>query len=237
MRIVISGTVGVGKSTISKELVKQLKKDNHYVNFLNEKTVDSIYLDYYYKKPFEWAFLAQLDFLFGRFKQWLQDEKNRSKFDYQNYKSYITIYDRHFLDDYVFAELHTIKKNISNFNSITYQAIYKELSEKMNKLDAKPDFFFLLKADFDIILNRLKGRGRYEENDVSLDYWRDLYNNYYVRPTFQNHFQQNVKNFIIIDTNQKSAKEVVKEILQTMGSNRENFVQKVEVKKEYFNEL
>ncbi|BDV02390.1 MAG: deoxyguanosine kinase [Candidatus Hepatoplasma vulgare] len=219
MRIVISGTVGVGKSTVSSQLVKEFIKQKYEVNFLNEETVDSIYLDFYYKKPYDWAFLAQLDFLFGRFKQWLIDEKKRSNLTIEKNKKYITVYDRHFLDDYVFAELHTIKQNISNFNSITYQAIYKELSDKMNKLKAKPDFFFLLKANLDVIVERLKGRGRSEELDVSLEYWKDLYKNYYIRPTFKNHFQQNVINFVEINTNNKTSEEVVKEILNYISNN------------------
>jgi deoxyadenosine/deoxycytidine kinase len=52
MRIVISGTVGVGKSTVSELLFKKLKKTNH-LNLLKEETVRSIYLDYYYKDPQE----------------------------------------------------------------------------------------------------------------------------------------------------------------------------------------
>lgn len=219
MRIVISGTVGVGKSTVSSQLVEEFKKQGHKVNFLNEETVDSVYLDFYYKKPYEWAFLAQLDFLFGRFKQWLVDEKKRSNLSEEENKKYITVYDRHFLDDYVFAELHTIKNNISNFNSITYQAIYKELSDKMNKLHAKPDFFFLLRANLDVILKRLHGRGRSEEIEVSNDYWEDLYNNYYIRPTFKNHFKQNVVTFVEINTNNKTSNEVVKEILNFINNN------------------
>ncbi|RKX66802.1 MAG: hypothetical protein DRP42_02395 [Tenericutes bacterium] len=82
----------------------------------------------------------------------------------------MTVYDRHFIDDYVFAELHTIKQNISQFNSLTYQAVYKELLEKLSKKDARPDFFILLTAPLETIIDRLKGRGRGEELDVDMDY-------------------------------------------------------------------
>ncbi len=211
MRIVVSGTVGVGKSTVSNLLVEKLKENNKNVNFLNEETVDSIYLQHYYDEPQEWAFIAQLDFLLGRFKQWLTDEKRRREL---NDKNYVTVYDRHFLDDYVFAELHTIKKNISVFNSLTYQAVYKELTEKMQGLDAKPDYFFLLEGNLDVIMDRLKGRGRNEETDVDMEYWRDLYNNYYERPVFQNHFKKNTKKVIKIDTNNKTPEQIVEEMMK-----------------------
>ena len=212
MRIVISGTVGVGKSTVSELLFKKLKKTNH-LNLLKEETVRSIYLDYYYKDPQEWAFISQLDFLLGRFKQWLLDEKKRELFVKNNKNNYITLYDRHFLDDYVFAELHTIKENISNINSITYQAIYKELIDKMNFLNARPDYFFLLTADFNTVIERFKDRNRKAEKDVDLEYWKDLFHNYYKRPMIQNHFKRNVEKFIVIDTNNKTPEIVMEEIL------------------------
>lgn len=214
MRIVISGTVGIGKSTTSEMVVKKLKEKGYDVNFLNEETVDSVYLDFYYKEPQNWAFISQIDFLLGRFKQWLNDEKSREQ---NNSDKRITLYDRHFLDDYVFAELHTIKENISMFNSLTYQAIYKELTEKMQRLDARPDYFFLLEAPLDVIIKRLEGRGRTEEQNVNIEYWKDLYHNYYVRPMFKNHFQNNVKNFVKIETSNKVPEEISDEILKIIG--------------------
>lgn len=214
MRIVISGTVGIGKSTTSEMVVKKLKEKGYDVNFLNEETVDSVYLDFYYKEPQNWAFISQIDFLLGRFKQWLNDEKSR---EHNNSDKRITLYDRHFLDDYVFAELHTIKENISMFNSLTYQAIYKELTEKMQRLDARPDYFFLLEAPLDVIIKRLEGRGRTEEQNVNIEYWKDLYHNYYVRPMFKNHFQNNVKNFVKIETSNKVPEEISDEILKIIG--------------------
>lgn len=212
LRIVISGTVGIGKSTVTEALVKRLGEEGNKVNYIKEETVDSIYLDYYYKSPQDWAFVAQLDFLLGRFKQWLTDERTR---DSQN--DYITVYDRHFIDDYVFAELHTIKQNISQFNSLTYQAVYKELLEKLSKKDARPDFFILLTAPLETIIDRLKGRGRGEELDVDMDYWQDLYSNYYNRPMFRNHFKSNVKNFVEVSTENKQPEQIVSEIMEILG--------------------
>lgn len=215
MRIVISGTVGVGKSTISNLLVKKLEKSGKAVNFLKEETVNSIYLDYYYKEPKEWAFIAQLDFLMGRFKQWLINEKMLLG----QKKQSITIYDRHFLDDYVFAELHVIKKNISIFNSITYQAVYKEIIEKMVTMSAKPDYFILLTANLDSVLKRLESRGRPVEIEANTTYWKELYSNYYERPFFKNHFEKNSKHFILLDTENKTPENITDEIINIIKKN------------------
>lgn len=214
MRIVISGTVGIGKSTISKKLVKELKNLDFKSTLLNEDTAKSIYLDSFYKKPAEWAFISQLDFLMERFKQWLSEEIKINKMDNDYKKNYYTIYDRHFLDDYVFAELHSIKNNISMYNSLTYHSVYKELLEKMNKFNAQPDYFILLTGDLEeTILKRLVGRGRESEKEVDKKYWEDLYRNYYERPMFQNHFASNSRKFLKIDTNDKTPDQLVKEIL------------------------
>ena len=211
MRIVISGTVGIGKSTTTEALVKRLRDMGYTVNHLTEEAAESIYLKYFYDAPQEWAFIAQLDFLLGRFKQWLTDEEDREK-----NPGLITVYDRHFLDDYVFAELHSIKQNISMYNSLTYQAVYKELLEKMAKMDARPDHFIMLRAPLETVVERLRSRGREEETEVDMEYWEDLYKNYYTRPMFLNHFTSNSKNYSDVETEQKSTEEIVDEIIKLM---------------------
>ncbi len=214
MRIVISGTVGVGKSTTTLELVKQLRAKGWTVNHLNEETADSPYLSHYYDEPQKWAFLAQIDFLMERFKQWLVDEKKRST---QEGEKVITIYDRHIIDDYIFAELHSIKESISNFNSLAYQVIYKEVLEKLLDSNTQPDFFFLLEADLSTIVKRLHSRGRAEEMETTEDYWRDLYESYYIKPKFKYHFEKNVKKMVNVDTENLTTDQIVKNILKEMN--------------------
>jgi deoxyadenosine/deoxycytidine kinase len=54
MDIIISGTVGVGKSTISKMLYLKFKKDlNLKVNLIKEIADENPYLDFYYKNKEE----------------------------------------------------------------------------------------------------------------------------------------------------------------------------------------
>lgn len=216
MRLVISGTVGVGKSTTSKALVKALEEKGYLVKFLNEETVNSPYLRFYYDEPANWAFVAQIDFLLGRFKQWLSTELEMEEYE-KNKKDkdpeMIVIYDRHFLDDYLFAELHTIKNNISQFNSLTYHALYQELLAKMEKMDARPDYFLLLKAPLEAVMGRLHKRGRDEEKEVEMKYWQDLYSNYYERSMTKNHLVNNVKKLKEVDTLNKTTEEIVNELI------------------------
>ncbi|NQX83433.1 MAG: deoxynucleoside kinase [Mycoplasmataceae bacterium] len=214
MRIVISGTVGVGKSTTTDLLVKTLRDKGYEVNHIKENTVVSPYLTYFYTEPSKWAFIAQLDFLIERFKQWLIDEKKRSK---STNKKLITIYDRHFIDDYIFAELHSIKENISQINSIVYQTVYKELLDKLIDADAKPDFFFLLEADLSTIVERLKKRGRKIEVNTEEEYWKELYDSYYIKPKFKYHFNKYSKKVLPINTENKDSTKIVSEIITKMN--------------------
>lgn len=213
MRLVISGTVGVGKSTTAEALVKKLEEKGYTVHYLSEETAVSPYLSYFYHEPEKWAFLAQTDFLMERFKQWMVDENFRAEKE-KNGEKVITVYDRHIIDDYIFAELNSIKEHINNLHSITYQVIYKELLEKITESETKPDYLLLLKADLSTIVDRLKGRGREAEMDTDEDYWRDLYDSYYVKPKFINHFNKHVKNVVNIDTEKLSTDQIVDNIIK-----------------------
>ncbi len=218
MRIVISGTVGVGKSSTTKELIKILKEKGYIVNYLKEETVNSPYLKHYYDNPESWAFIAQMDFLLERFKQWVSDEQKREKQKKEDKgKKIITVYDRHFLDDYIFAELHSIKNSISQLNSIVYQSVYKELIEKLHDAKAEPDFLFLLDASLPTIVKRLHKRGREEEKETNEEYWKDLYDSYYVKPKFVHHFKTNTKKVVKIDTEKITPNEVANSIIKEMG--------------------
>lgn len=213
MRIVISGTVGVGKSTVSDLLNKELKKIYHEkkINLIREAAAESIYLKYYYRKPDDWAFISQVDFLLERFKMALNDEKIVHDLPKNEF---VSIYDRHVIDDYIFAELHSIKNNIIHFHSLAYQVIYNEILNKLPSMNITPDYFILLTGNLDTIIDRINNRGRSAEMSVDTSYWKDLYNNYYYRSAFQNHFKKNSKEFIKINTDNKTPEEITKDILK-----------------------
>ncbi len=213
MRVVISGTVGVGKSTTTSELIEKLKVAGWTVNHLTEKTAESPYLKHYYDEPAKWAFVAQMDFLLERFKQWLVDEETRKT---QGDKV-ITVYDRHFIDDYIFAELHSIKENISNINSIVYQTVYRELLDKLVESNTQPDYFFLLEADLSTIVGRLHKRGRDAEKDTDEAYWKELYESYYTKPKFKYHFGKYNKLVMPIDTENKTPEQVAQELFEIIN--------------------
>ncbi len=203
MNIVISGTVGVGKSTISKELEKHLQLKSEDVFFMDEINEDDPYLDNYYENRPAWSFLIQINFVLGRFN-------NAYRF---SQREGINIFDRHFLDDYIIASMPFVKNDMPFPLWQTYNVINKQLNERL-KESAKVDIFFLLKADFEEVIRRVENRGRESEKEVDVEYWRDMYNQYYNNPEIQEYIKGSVSKMIIIDANSSNPEEIVKEMIK-----------------------
>jgi len=215
MYIVIAGTVGVGKSTTSKALTKKLKNDKGINStwLAPEPVANSPYLEKYYEDPIKWTLVAQLDFLVLRHKQLIETHKKLKESKELKY----IILDRHLTEDYVFANMHATKKNMRTFNSLAYHAIYNNILD-IEKND-KVDYFFLLKAPFQDVLERIKKRGIEMEQDVDVSYWRDLYDMYYSTPWIEQHFKEHSKKLIEIDAN-KPTKDIVDEIISIINKKK-----------------
>ncbi len=203
MNIVISGTVGVGKSTISNELKKHLLSKGEDVFLMDELMENDPYLDKYYENRPAWSYLIQINFVMGRFN---------NAYRYSQ-RDGINIFDRHFLDDYIIASMPFIKDDMPFPLWQSYHFINKALNERL-KESASVDYFFLLKADFEKVLRRVEKRGRESEKNVDIEYWRDMYNQYYTNPDIQEYIKSSVKNFIIIDATSSNPQEIVNDIVK-----------------------
>lgn len=206
MRIIVSGTTGVGKSTTVQHLEKILIENNKKVVIAGELVVDSPYFDLYFKNLSEWGFLAQLDFLMQRFEQYFKMIKK-----YPDGPDTVIIFDRHFLEDLIFAELKWVRENTSVFLTNVYRNLYNELLKTLTYID-KPDYIFNLKASFDVVLERMKKRGREQEKLFSNFYWQDLYYRYYAKRSYRNNFKNFSKHFVEIDTDDLTPIEVATKI-------------------------
>ena len=211
MRIVISGTVGVGKTTTAKNLTSRLQEYFDDVNFILETPEENPYLSLYYKNRPEWSFLIQMDFLLSRYKKLIEEEEKQLL-----HPKRISIFDRHFLDDKVFANLQSVVNDMSSFQQAEYQKTNEHLSKKIEP-ERQPDFFILLKTDFNEVLERMGKRARKSELDVDKDYWRDLYYQYYENDNTIKYFKENTKKFILLDINGLNEGEVVDKIITLMN--------------------
>ncbi|WP_425381232.1 deoxynucleoside kinase [Spiroplasma endosymbiont of Polydrusus pterygomalis] len=195
MKIVVSGVVGVGKSTVSKQLAKLLK-----YKIMDEPVASNPYLDDFYKDPLQYAFKMQIFMLMARSGQ-LKEA--------QNFKN--VIFDRSILEDPIFVEVLKAQNNMSDRDYEVYLKFYKNVIISSLYFDPqiKPDLIVYLKANLENTLQRINLRGRESEKHVSSEYWSLLNKKY------EQWYEKEKKNFnfLVIDTNNLTPDEIVEKII------------------------
>jgi len=209
MIILIGGTVGVGKSTLSLLLKSELENLGYNVELAEEKIINDIYWDEFYKNPKDWDLLAEISFLISRHKQWLEMISHGEK---------IYIFDRSIFESFVFV--------LTNFklNNLTLEEfeIYNTLfADVISKIKQQPHYFFLLQSDEITITNRLIKRNRKEELKTNSFYWKTLYNLYYDDEEIRKKFENFVKKFFVID-NSKNTIETIEQIIEKLDLEGKN---------------
>jgi len=159
--VAVEGPIGVGKTTLARRLADSFNGD-----IILEGAEENPFLDKFYHDPKSVALPTQLYFLFQRVKQ-LQELRQSDMFSPCNIADYMMDKDRLFarvtLDD---DELHL------------YEQVYANLT-----LDAPtPDLVVYLQAPVEVLRNRIKTRGRENEQPISTEYLQqinDAYTNYF----------------------------------------------------------
>ncbi|MBP1526011.1 MAG: deoxynucleoside kinase [Spiroplasma sp. WSS] len=195
MKIVLSGVVGVGKSTISRELAKLLK-----YKIMDEPVTSNPYLDDFYQNPLEYAFKMQVFMLMARSKQ-LKEAQNFNN----------VIFDRSILEDPIFVEVLKAQNNMNDRDYEVYLNFYNNVIISSLYFDPqiKPDLIVYLKANLENTIERINLRGRESEKHVPHEYWSLLnkkYEQWYEK-------EKNNFNFLVIDTNDLTPKEIVQKII------------------------
>ncbi|WAA12309.1 deoxynucleoside kinase [Fervidibacillus halotolerans] len=160
--ITIAGTVGVGKSTLTKALADAL---NFRTSF--EKVDTNPYLDKFYSDFKRWSFHLQIFFLAERFKE------QKKIFEYGGG----FVQDRSIYEDVgIFAKMHYEKGTMSKVDYETYKGLFDAMV--MTPYFHHPDLLIYLEGPFDHIVNRIHQRGRKMEQDTPIEYWKELYSRY-----------------------------------------------------------
>lgn len=187
--IVTAGTIGVGKSTLAKLLGDHFGTDVFY-----EKVDDNKILPLFYTMSEEELlekripFLLQLDFLDSRFKLIKSALVNDNN-----------VLDRSIYEDIMFARVNAKMGRISELELEIYENLFFNMMEELKELPKKsPDLLVYLRADFDVVIERIMKRGReYEVDESLIDYYRSIWNNY---ENWIEEYDYSPK--IIIDTNE-----------------------------------
>ena len=179
--IVISGNIGVGKTTLAEKLAKK-----YNWKILLEEVDNNPYLDDFYKSMKSWSFHLQIFFLNSRFKQIQNISKTNNTI----------IQDRSIYEDY---EVFT--KNLFDSGILLKREFenYKRLYNTILKYVKVPDLLIYIRnKNIKNIVNNIKKRNRNFEKKINTKYLKNL-NNYYENwiKNYPN------KNLLIIDITNK----------------------------------
>ena len=160
--ITVAGTLGVGKSTLTKELAKRLGFKTSL-----EEVVNNPYLEAFYQDFERWSFHLQIFFLAERFKE--------QKYIYESGGGFVQ--DRSIYEDTgIFAKMHADKGTMSKVDYKTYTSLFEAMV--MTPYFPRPDVLVYLEGDLETILDRIQKRGREMELLTDRSYWEEMYTRY-----------------------------------------------------------
>jgi deoxyguanosine kinase len=151
--IVVEGPIGVGKTTLASALAERLGG-----RLVPEAVEENPFLAGFYQDRRKHALQAQLFFLLSRFQQ-QQDLFQQDLF------SQVTVADYLFAKDRIFASL-TLDPN--------ELALYARVWDLLGPRVVKPDLVVYLQARLDVLLARIRKRGRDFERHLDAGYLDSL---------------------------------------------------------------
>ncbi|WP_457633542.1 deoxynucleoside kinase [Oceanithermus desulfurans] len=153
MYIAIEGPIGVGKTTLTRHLAQALEGEA-----LFEVVEENPFLPLFYEDPEHYAFKVQVFFLLSRYKQ-LEHLAQPRLFERAVVADYL------FDKDFIFASL-----NLAGHEWQLYQELYQSLSPRI----PTPDLTIYLRAPLEVLLERIRRRGRSFERGIDPGYLQRL---------------------------------------------------------------
>jgi deoxyguanosine kinase len=177
MYIAIEGVIGVGKTTLAR-----LLQPHYAADLLLEVFEENPFLSDFYSDRDRYAFQTQIFFLLSRYHQ----QRRASAAILENHNSLISDYT--FDKDALFASI-----NLKGDELEMYHRVHQALAEKI----LLPDLIVYLKADTEILMQRITSRDRPYERKMERAYIEQLnqaYDAFYSAPELD-------ARVLIIDTN------------------------------------
>lgn len=166
--LVLAGTFGAGKSSLTEMLAKELGTEAFY-----ESVDDNKVLPLFYKDPQKYAFLLQIYFLNKRFDSIKQALSNNNN-----------VLDRSIYEDSLLFHLNADLGRATKTEVEVYDSLLENMMQEINILTfkKKPDLLIHISVSFEKMLERIQKRGRKFEQleyDPSLfDYYKELNRRY-----------------------------------------------------------
>lgn len=200
IQISISGNVGVGKSTLTQNLKDTFQKSKLYEESMDEQLLDLFYKSLDDNKGIEKIELAnQIAFFNGTI--------------IRTYLGYFYEEDYHILDrpftDHVEAFAY---QNLSRDEYLQFKEYAKQTKKLLN---IEPEgLIILLRGSDEVVLERIKERGRdYENSESNYTYFKEL-NQIYNSQRFALELSKDCKKLVIVDTDNNSSDQTLAVVLE-----------------------
>ncbi|RMH94731.1 MAG: deoxynucleoside kinase, partial [Calditrichaeota bacterium] len=148
----IAGNIGVGKTTLTRQLSRKLGWQSYF-----ESVIDNPYLDDFYRDMHRWSFNLQIYFLAHRFRS--QKEIVEAGVN--------AIQDRTIYED---VEIFAKSLHEQGYMDDRDYACYRDLFYNMVPYLPQPDLIIYLRASVDTLMHRIHLRGREFEKRISREY-------------------------------------------------------------------
>ncbi|MBU7454947.1 deoxynucleoside kinase [Leuconostoc fallax] len=165
--IVLSGTIGAGKTSLTELLANHLGSQAFY-----ESVDDNPILPLFYENPKKYGFLLQIYFLNKRLEQIKRAQENQ-----------LNVLDRSIFEDSLLFKLNADLGRATQTEVTIYDSLVNNMMMELPTTVSKdPELLIHVRVSFDTMLQRIKKRGRaFEqiENDASLyRYYEELNQRY-----------------------------------------------------------
>lgn len=179
MYFAVEGVIGVGKTTLARMLQK-----NFNAGMLLEVFEENPFLSDFYENRERYAFQTQIFFLLSRYQQ----QRHGVTMLLNQYETLISDYT--FEKDALFARI-----NLNGDELDVYYRVHQALAEKT----VSPDLIVYLRANTDVLMQRIAQRDRSFERQMDRDYIHILnqaYDEYFLN-------EKQSSPVLVIDTNQR----------------------------------
>ncbi|MHA8262359.1 deoxynucleoside kinase [Lactobacillaceae bacterium Melli_B3] len=159
--IVLAGTIGAGKSSLTERLADHLGTKAFY-----EPVDDNPVLPLFYQDKAKYGFLLQIYFLNKRFEMIKQAQIEDNN-----------VLDRSIYEDTIFTDLNYQLGNINQTEMEIYHDLLDNMMQELPLVAEKkqPDLLVYIDVNLETQLKRIQMRGRsFEQSDELLDYYRHL---------------------------------------------------------------
>lgn len=156
--IVVEGSIGAGKTTLSTMLAQDFNAE-----LVLERFADNPFLEKFYKDPEHYAFPVEMTFLMDR---------------YQQLKELLTA--RDLFTDFVIGDYFIDKCLLFSKNNLSKDefSLFKTVFDTIAGFLPKPDLILYLYTKPDRLLKQIAKRNRSFEKDITAEYLNDIQEKY-----------------------------------------------------------